>query len=166
MLEEFLNQSIYRISLNYPRIETCIRALNDEDVWSKPNSSSNSIGNLILHLCGNITQYILSGLGGLPDNRNRDSEFDAPGGLDKNELLGKIKTVSAEACELIKTRTGEQLLKNYEVQGHTFSGIAIIIHVTEHYSYHTGQIAFWTKLLKNIDTGFYSGMDLNIKNKI
>ena len=165
MCEEFLAQSIYHISLNYPRIETCLYALSEEDIWKKPNSSSNSIGNLILHLCGNITQYILSSLGGEPDNRNRDSEFEATGGVNKTELLSKIKTVSERACAIIKDLTEEQLIHKYHVQGNTSSGIAIIVHVTEHYSYHTGQITLLTKLMKDIDTGYYKDLDLNKKNR-
>ncbi|MEO8512670.1 MAG: DinB family protein [Ignavibacteria bacterium] len=166
LLQEFAEQSIYHISLNYPRIETCLGELNEEEVWQKPNSSSNSIGNLILHLCGNITQYILSSLGGMADNRNRDSEFEATGGFSKHELLKKIKYVSESACAVIKDLTEEQLINKYEVQGYTSSGIAIIVHVTEHYSYHTGQITLLTKLLKDIDTGYYKGIDLNKKNRI
>ncbi len=164
-LSEFLGQSIYEISLNYPRIETCLNALSEDDVWRRPNSSSNSVGNLILHLCGNITQHILSALGGLPDKRNRDSEFKATCGFSKHELLNKMKDVSEGACAVIKGLNEEQLMKKYKVQGYTSSGIAIIIHVTEHYSYHTGQITLLTKLLKDIDTGYYKGLDLNMKNK-
>ena len=163
-IPEFKAQSVYRIGLNYPRIETCLNLLSEVEVWHKPNSSSNSIGNLILHLSGNITQYILSALGGEEDNRNRDLEFSERGILDKTGLLSKIKSTAEKAESIIKGLTEEQLLKNYEVQGFTLSGIAIIIHVVEHYSYHTGQITLLTKLLKDTDTGFYKNMDLNIKN--
>src|SRR5262245_24013258 len=121
-LKEFTEQSAYYIGLNYPRIEKCLGELTEEEIWKRPNSSSNSTGNLILHLCGNITQYILSALGGMPDNRNRDSEFSATGGVNKAELLNKIKTVSENACGVIKSCSEEQLMKNYEVQGYTLSG--------------------------------------------
>ncbi len=165
LLSDFLEQSIYRLSLNYPRIETCLRELSEDEIWQKSNSLSNSIGNLILHLSGNITQYILSALGGKDDNRNRDSEFETTGGINKDELLDKIRKVSDEAGEIIKGLNEKQLLKNFEVQGYTLTGIAIIVHVVEHYSYHTGQITLLTKLLKDIDTGYYKGMDLNMKNR-
>lgn len=165
LLKEFLEQSVYRLSLNYPRIEKCLNALSDEEIWHKPNNSSNSIGNLVLHLSGNITQYIISALGGKEDNRNRDSEFETKGGSRRIELLDKIKQISMHACDIIKGLEGKQLIKNYEVQGYTLSGIAIIIHVAEHYSYHTGQITLLTKLAKDIDTGYYRGMDLNKKNR-
>ncbi len=66
---------------------------------------------------------------------------------------------------IISSLDEEQLLRSYSVQGYEKSGIAIVVHVTEHFSYHTGQIVFQTKMMKDIDTGFYRGKDLNIKNK-
>jgi uncharacterized damage-inducible protein DinB len=163
---EFLDQSIYRLGLNYPRIEICLNSLTDEEIWNKPNSSSNSIGNLILHLSGNITQYILSALGGKADNRKRDEEFNTKGGRNKTELLMMLKNISDEAGLVIKNMDSDRLVKTYKVQGYSLTGIAIIIHVVEHYSYHTGQITLLTKLLKDIDTGYYKGMDLNSKNEL
>ncbi len=165
LINDFKEQSVYRISLNYPRIEKCLTMLTEEEVWHKPNSSSNSIGNLILHLSGNITQYILSALGGEADNRVRDLEFSSSGVLDKAGLLDRIKDVSEKAMSIISSISEEHLLKNYEVQGYTLTGTAIIIHVTEHYSYHTGQITLLTKLFKDTDTGYYKNMDLNKKNR-
>ena len=165
MYREFLDQSAYRIGLNYPRIMTCIELLDDEEVWQRPNESSNSIGNLVLHLCGNMTQYIISALGKNEDKRDRDSEFSAMEGYSAAELLEKMKTVTDECIKIIKGLSEQQLMARYEVQGYQLSGIAVMIHVTEHYSYHTGQIVFLTKSLKDIDTGFYKGKNLNVKNK-
>lgn len=164
-IQEFKSQSIHRIELNTPRIVKCLAELTEEEVWQRPNDVSNSIGNLILHLCGNIRQYAISSLGGKEDTRERDKEFSATGGYTKAELLNKLETTVAEAIQTIKDSTEENLLLVRSVQGFTYSGIGIIVHVTEHYSYHTGQIVFWTKLLKNKDMGFYAGMNLNIKNK-
>jgi len=162
---ELITSCGHYISLNYPRIEKCFAELTEDEVWQRPNKSSNSIGNLTLHLCGNISQYIISALGGNKDERNRDAEFSAENSCNKTELLQKLKDVSDTAIKIISTLSEEQLTGIYSVQGYEKSGIAILIHVTEHYSYHTGQIVFHTKMLKNIDTGFYKGMDLNKKNK-
>ncbi len=162
--KEFLDQSAYRIGLNFPRIKTCIELLSDEEVWQRANASSNSIGNLVLHLCGNMTQYIISALGRNEDKRERDSEFSAMAGYTAAELLEKMKTVTEECIKIINGLGEKQLLARYEVQGYQLSGIAVLIHVTEHYSYHTGQIVFLTKSLKDIDTGFYKGKNLNVKN--
>ncbi len=165
MTQEFLDQSAYYMELNLPRITACFDRLSEEEIWQRPNPSSNSMGNLVLHLCGNITQYIISGLGGAPDHRHRDAEFSALGGTGKQALLEKLAAVVSEATSIIRNLDSELLHQRKMVQGFDLSGFAIIIHVTEHFSYHTGQIAFWTKLLKDTDLGFYGGRDLNLKNQ-
>lgn len=162
---ELINHAVLRMSENTPRIVRCLDELSEEEVWQRPNASSNSIGNLVLHLCGNITQYIVSSLGGKDDLRVRDEEFAATGGYTKAQLIKKLEGTLSEAIHIIKNVTEEELLRQRHVQAYCFSGIGNIIHVAEHYSYHTGQIAFWTKLLKNKDLGFYAGVDLNKKGK-
>ncbi|MEP1019080.1 DinB family protein, partial [Maribacter dokdonensis] len=86
-------------------------------------------------------------------------------GYTKEELLKKLDDVLDSAKRIIFDASTAQLVQKRSVQGFSFSGIGIILHVVEHYSYHTGQIAFWVKQLKNKDLGFYDGVDLNIKNK-
>lgn len=162
---EFITQSVLYFSANLPRIEKCLDELTDEEIWKRPNNSSNSIGNLVLHLCGNITQWVISGVGNKPDKRNRDSEFQATEGFKKDELKEKISSVINKSITIIKNLDETELTDLKFVQGDNHSVIAIIIHVTEHLSYHTGQITFWTKCLKDKDMGYYAGMDLNKKNK-
>jgi len=157
---EFINQSVHRIELNLPRIEKCLNELNEDEIWQRPNESSNSIGNLILHICGNSTQYIISSLGKKPDNRKRDEEFSARGGLAKKELLEIISSTVKQAVKVIRKTNDEELVRIRKVQNYSISGIACIVHVTEHISYHTGQIVFWTKLMKNKDMSFYAGVKL------
>jgi uncharacterized damage-inducible protein DinB len=161
---EFVDQSLFRINENTPKIKKCLEELNEEQIWQRPNEASNSIGNILLHLCGNITQYIISALGRQPDHRERDKEFAAKSGYSKEELQNKITNVLDEAIKTINSVDETRLMKIYYVQGFHHSGIGIIIHVTEHYSYHTGQVIFWTKLLKGIDLGLYANIDLNKKN--
>lgn len=161
---EFKAQSIAYLEANTPRIEKCLAQLSEAEIWQRSNEASNSVGNLILHLCGNITQYILSSLGGQPDQRRRDAEFAAEGGLNKQALWEKLSATTREAAHVIAQATESELLRVRSVQGFQLSGVGIVVHVVEHYSYHTGQIAFWTKELKNKDLGFYADMDLNAKN--
>jgi len=161
---EFIEQSIHYIELNTPRIEKCLKSLTEEEVWHQPNESTNSIGTLILHLCGNITQYIISSIGGKADNRERDKEFATKGGFTKAELFQKLQDTIDTAVSVIKDCSENELLKVRTVQGFSLSGIGIIVHVTEHYSYHTGQIALITKLITNKDLGFYAGLNLNTLN--
>lgn len=164
--EEFLQQANYYIGLNLPRVVSCIDMLSEEEIWRKPNNNSNSIGNLVLHLCGNMTQYILSGLGGRPDERQREAEFNTSGGWTKEELLSKLTEVVVQVQQVISQTEEPALLKKRVVQGFEMTGVGIIIHVVEHFSYHTGQIAFWTKFLTNRDLGFYRGINLNVRNEI
>ena len=165
-LKEFIQQSVYRITENTNRIIKCLEEIDEIEIWKFPNDNSNSIGNLILHLCGNIRQYAISALGETEDVRVRDKEFSAKEGFNKNELSAKLKNTVDEAINIIENLDESRLIKLYSVQGFNLSGIGIIIHVTEHYSYHTGQIAFWIKQIKNKDLGFYANIDLNVKNKI
>jgi uncharacterized damage-inducible protein DinB len=163
--KEFVEQCIFRLNENPPRIEKCLALLTEDEVWQRPNQSSNSIGNLILHLCGNIRQYAVSSLGNEPDRRHRDFEFETKGGFTKEELWSKFSETIALAIATISETNGNDWLRNRKVQGFEFSGIGILIHVVEHLSYHTGQIAYYTKELKNKQVGFYDGQDLNIKNE-
>lgn len=163
-LTEFTEQIARHMEMNTPRIAKCLAELNEEELWHRPNEASNSAGNLMLHLCGNITQYILSSLAGRPDQRMRDAEFAAEGGYTKAELLQKLQETVNAATQVIRQASREEMLRERTVQGFQMSGIAIAVHVCEHYSYHTGQIAFWVKLLKSKDLGFYAGINLNAKN--
>lgn len=163
--KEFIKQVIYRNEENIKRIINCLQEIGEAEIWQKPNDNSNSIANIILHLCGNITQYIVSSLGNNIDSRERDREFSTHEGYDKSELANKLTSVITKANKIIQNISEDNLEKRYTVQGFDLSGIGIIIHVTEHLSYHTGQIAFWVKQLKNKDLGFYAGIDLNVKNK-
>lgn len=164
--DEFIHEAISRFEENTPKIKKCFDELSEEEIWQRPNPSSNSIGNIVVHLCGNITQYILSSLGNVEDKRERDKEFSIRGGLNKKELYDKLKSTVDEAASVVQNMDRTDLLRKRSVQGYELSAIGIIIHVVEHYSYHTGQIIFWTKLLKDKDMGFYANIDLNKKNII
>lgn len=163
---EFIEQSVYKLEENTGKISKCLHELEEAEIWKRPNEVSNSMGNQILHLCGNIRQYVISALGGKKDVRERDKEFSVDGGYSKTELLGMLTATIEEAKSIIQQLDADKLLEKRPVQGFRYSGIGNIIHVVEHYSYHCGQIAFWTKILKNKDLGFYAGMDLNARNEL
>lgn len=176
VITDFLQQSILRINENTIRVEKCLSVLTEEQVWSLPLSLTylqgenkpvlNSIGNLILHLEGNITQYINSSLGGADDVRFRVAEFAPNQKIGARKLLKRITKCSTKAVDVIASATEIELNKKRLVQGFQLSGTGIIIHVVEHYSYHVGQIALITKLFTNEDLGFYANLDLNITNDI
>ena len=165
-IKEFISQAIHRIDENTPKLIACVQELGEANIWKRPNPHSNSVGNIILHLCGNIRQYAISSLGNRKDVRERDKEFSADRAYSATELLKKLSDTLDEAKNIIQNVSEEELLRKRKVQGYTHSGIGIVIHVTEHYSYHTGQIIFWTKLLKDKDLGFYANVDLNAKNEV
>tara|TARA_R110000744_G_scaffold56155_1_gene118465 strand:- start:42 stop:560 length:519 start_codon:yes stop_codon:yes gene_type:complete len=164
LIEELVKNALYRMDESTRMIKKSLSDISEDEVWQKPNPSLNSIANLMLHLCGNISQYVISSLGETEDKRKRDTEFSVTDGLTKAELLKKLEDIVDTAKRVIFDAKPDQLLKVRSVQGFSFSGIGVIMHAVEHYSYHTGQIAFWVKQLKNNDLGFYDGMDLNKKN--
>jgi len=165
-VSEFLENSIYRLDEGTRMIKISLDSITESDIWKKPNESSNSIGNQLVHICGNMTQYIIASLGEQDDCRNRDKEFSMTHGLTKIQLIQKLEETVKNVKLVLNGCNKKQLIKKREVQGFNLSGIGIVIHAVEHYSYHTGQIAFWTKLLTNKDLGFFDGSDLNIKNKL
>jgi len=142
------------------RIRTCLNKLTDAQIWWRPNESSNSIGNLILHLDGNVRQWILSGLGGQKDARKRQLEFDERDNIPKEQLWQLLNETMEELVPIIDKVKPEILLNKIPVQTFEESGLTILVHVTEHFSYHTGQIAWITKMLTSEDLGFYAGVKL------
>ncbi|MTB53272.1 DinB family protein [Lewinella sp. W8] len=160
MLKELKSSAHYFFDWNLERIERCLEELSEEQVWSRPNANSNSIGNQILHLSGNIRQWIISGLGAAADVRTRDEEFAAAGGMNKQQLLARLSDTIREAKDTLEKQSVEDLLRERPVQAYVHDGVFIIMHVTEHLSYHTGQIIFWTKALRDLDLDFYGGVDL------
>ena len=147
------------------RIEKCVQKLSDDELWRKPNSNSNSMGNLILHLSGNVRQYIISGIGCSKDIRERDQEFDSNSRMAREELMQTLRQTLNEANAVVCQLSQEQLLDEKEAQGMSHTSLSIIVHVIEHFSYHVGQITYYTKFLKDVDMAYYAGMDLNRKSK-
>ena len=144
-----------------PRLEKCLAELEEEEVWARPNEHSNSVGNLILHLQGNVSQWILSGLGGQPDTRKRQAEFDEQGPLPKTVIWKNLETTMDEVARALDEVQPEDLLEYHDVQVYRESGLSILIHVVEHFSYHVGQVSYLVKARKNIDLGYYSDIDLD-----
>ncbi|MGC6486065.1 MAG: DinB family protein [Planctomycetota bacterium] len=138
-----------------PRISRCARLLGDEGVWERPSPNTNAVGNLILHLCGNTTQWILAQFTELPDQRRREQEFAAAGGRSVDELCAQLEAVYRAACEVVDAVTEAQLLSPRTVQGYDETGLSAVLHVLEHTSGHAGQIYSWTKQATGVDLAFY-----------
>nr|WKN39616.1 DinB family protein [Tunicatimonas sp. TK19036] len=144
-----------------PRIKKCLHQLNKEQIWHRPNEQTVSVGNLVVHLCGNVRQWILSGIDGQPDQRQRDQEFAETGPVSTEKLIRDMDSLMAEVDEALSRITPAMLVEKRQVQGFEESVLAILIHVTEHFSYHTGQITYYVKSTHNIDMQYYAGVDLN-----
>jgi uncharacterized damage-inducible protein DinB len=147
-----------------PRIRKCLAHLSAEEIWHRPNAEVVSVGNLILHLCGNVRQNIVSGLGGAPDDRVRDREFSEPGPLPAAELLARLDDLMADVDRALDRLDPARLLELHRVQGFEETAVSILVHVIEHFSYHVGQITYYVKTRKAVDLGYYAGVDLNAKN--
>ena len=138
-----------------PKIERCLEKLTDEQIWWRANEESNSIGNLILHLCGNARQWIICGVGGAPDNRDRDSEFAQRETIRRDELLTLLRTTLSEVHTTLRDLDPSVLLEHRKIQGNDVELLEAIFHVTEHFSMHAGQIIMLTKMLTASDLCFY-----------
>jgi len=150
---EFLRFSCEKLTELYQRIETCASKLTPEQIWTRGAENENAVGNLMLHLAGNVRQWILCGVGGAEDHRDRDSEFDARSG---SEALDRLRVTVAEAVDVLKALPHERLSELRTIQKHwDLTVLEAIYHVVEHFSMHTGQIIFATKLLTGSDLGFY-----------
>ena len=152
----FIDSSRSLLTQDYlPKIERCLELLNDEQIWWRANPQSNSIGNLLLHLSGNVRQWIVSGLGDTTDARDRDSEFAQREVISRDELLARLKQTVREADAVMAKYDTEKLLERRRIQGLEVPALEAILHVVEHFSMHAGQIIYIAKLLSASDLHFY-----------
>jgi uncharacterized damage-inducible protein DinB len=151
----FLKTAVKNLNQFCDRIEACLGNLTDDQIWARGHENENAIGNLLLHLNGNVRQWIISSLGNNADTRDRDSEFDARGGFRAAELSARLRDTVDRAKDIIAALTTEKLIRTYEIQIYKVSGLEAVFHVVEHFAEHTGQIIFATKMLTAIDPGFY-----------
>jgi uncharacterized damage-inducible protein DinB len=158
--EAFISRAANYLESEYlPKIEGCLEQLDDNQIWWRPNPQSNSIGNLVLHLCGNARQWIVAGLGDSEDLRNRDSEFEQTEVIERAKLKDLLRSTVAEVVATLKTLDAQTLLEQRQIQGAQVDVLQAVFHVTEHFSMHTGQIILLTKMLATNDLRFYDFED-------
>ena len=151
----FLEASAKKLEQLVTRICDCAGKLSTDEIWARGHENENAIGNLILHLNGNVRQWIIAGVGGAPDTRTRDAEFAARGGTEKAELIERLETTVREAIAVIGKVTPQRFMQPLTIQNYDVTVMEAIFHVVEHFSQHTGQIVFATKMLTGEDLGFY-----------
>ena len=153
---EFLTFSAEKLNQLMGRIDTCVRKLAPEQIWMRAGANQNAVGNLLLHLNGNVRQWILHGVGGQPDLRDRDAEFAATDGAGAIELLARLRATVEDAAALLRALPAERLMERVGTQGYDCTVLAAIYHVVEHFAGHTFQIIYATKLSTGEDLGFYA----------
>jgi uncharacterized damage-inducible protein DinB len=154
--EHFLSASRRFLTDEYPRkIERAVSGMSDADLWWRPNDVSNSVGNLLLHLAGNVRQWVVHGLGGRRDVRRRADEFERDGGLSVAEVLSVLRSATDDADAVLAGLDPARLEEEMEIQGLAVRGLDALYHVVEHFSMHTGQILYLAKMRSGRDLGFY-----------
>jgi hypothetical protein len=156
---DFLTSAADKLAENLDRIETCLTELPPSFLWARDSENENAVGNLLLHLEGNVRQWILSGIGAGPDGRDRPSEFSARTGANASVLFAKLRGTVGEALVLIRSLPHGRLAEEVSIQGSDTTVLSAIFHVVEHFSGHTYQIILLTKRFTGKDLGFYSYLD-------
>jgi hypothetical protein len=156
LTSKFIEFSRWKLLDEYwPRLRGCVESLNDEQVWWRPNEASNSIGNLVLHLNGNVTQWLLAPFAHREDERDRPAEFSQRQSIPKAQLLDTLAATLQQVAAVLPGISESDLLATYDIQGYTVSGLHAVYQVIEHFGLHYGQITYITKMLRDQDLGFY-----------
>jgi uncharacterized damage-inducible protein DinB len=154
----FLAYSSRRLQQFVSHIENCLIQLTDEQVWARGSENENSAGNMVQHLCGNLRQWIVAGVGQEADTRRRDEEFSERGGLTSRDLTERVVKLVTQATVVIEGVSAQRLSERLVIQGYDVSVLDAIYHGVEHFAMHTGQIIFVTKMLTGKTMGLNHDM--------
>ena len=141
----FLQDSYQHLVHAVEKIEHCLSQLTVEQVWWRPTAEQNSIGNLVLHICGNVGQWVLSGVGGEPDSRDRPLEFSERGPLEVSQLSAKLHDCLRDVEAMLASVDEERLLEPFQVQGFETTGLGAITHSVTHFVGHMQEIISLTR---------------------
>ena len=147
----FLDFSNNKLEQMTTTLNACLNRLSDEQVWQRGGAHENAIGNLVLHLCGNMRQWIMYGVDRQPDVRVRDAEFSADGGMGRAELIALFGSTVAEAREILAKLPAERLTDRTNPQHGEVSVLDAIYQVVGHVQQHVGQIILLTKQMAATD---------------
>ena len=150
----FLNYSVRTLEQMTAAITLCLGKLSDEQIWRRDHANENAIGNLVLHLCGNVQQWIGWSIGGDPDTRDRPAEFSATH-LSRPELEQKLHATVDHALDILRKYPPEQIDKAISTQNGQSTVLEAIYQVVGHFQQHAGQIIFATKQLTGEDLRIY-----------
>ncbi|MFN2566342.1 MAG: DUF1572 family protein [Gemmatimonadaceae bacterium] len=160
LAREFIARSRYYLMEEYrTKLRRAVSAIPAQNVWRRPNEESNSVGNLLLHLAGNVRQWIVSGVGGAPDTRDRPAEFNTRSGASADELLAGLEAVLKDADDVLARLTPLDLMERRAIQGRDVSVMAAVYSAVQHFSTHLGQIIWVAKELSPGSIRFYDDAD-------
>ena len=151
----FITHSTQKLEQMTGHIEDCMDRLTEDQIWRRGSEPENSVGNLVLHLCGNLGQWIGHFVAGRPNTRNRPAEFAADTKSSKAELMATLRRAVDSAKADIAALTGERLLETVTTTDSQTPILTLVYQVVGHFQQHTGQIMFATKLMTQDDLGFY-----------
>ncbi|HZQ52414.1 MAG TPA: DUF1572 family protein [Bryobacteraceae bacterium] len=144
----------------WPRLCSCLDELTEEQIWWRPNEASNSIGNLLLHLNGNVRQWILQSIGSVENVRDRNSEFSQRDVIPSAELRVALDATLRQVDGVLQKLTSQDLLRKHHIQVYEdVAALDAIYHVVEHFAMHYGQILYVAKLIRGKDLGFYAHLN-------
>ncbi|MFK7817799.1 MAG: DUF1572 family protein [Planctomycetaceae bacterium] len=152
--ESIIDEQIHLLQAAMVKLTNCVQQLSDDQIWWRPVNDLNSVGNLILHVCGNLRQWVISGVGGEPDRRQREAEFSATGGQTSEALCQQLTDTLAAVASVLRVTTIEQLLSKRTIQGFEVTGHGAIVHSVSHFVGHTHQIIQLTRLQLGSDYAF------------
>ena len=144
--QAYLAASRHRLAECVKKIKHCLAQLTDEQVWWRPHDSMNSIANIVLHLCGNVRQWIISGVGGEPDIRDRPKEFSERSPIPKAELIRRLDEIAAQTDSVLAGVTDQQLLEHRRIQGFDETALSAIFDSLSHFRGHMQEIVYITRL--------------------
>jgi len=156
----FLEFSRWKLLEQYwPRLRSAVESLTDDQVWWRPNEASNSIGNLLLHLDGNVRQWLVAPFNKMDDTRDRPAEFKQRDGIQASVLIEQLSRTMQQASDVLARLAEPDLLADFDIQGYRVSGLAAVYQVVEHFGMHYGQILYVTKMLRGQDLGYYRELE-------
>ena len=129
------------------RVGHCVGQLSETQLWDRPRPEMNSVGNLMLHLAGNLRQWVVSGVGGAADHRDRQSEFDERGPIPRDELLARLDAAIAGVEATVRGVGAEELLRVRRIQGRDVDGLYAVWHAICHFRGHTQEIIHQTRAI-------------------
>lgn len=152
---EFLRVARRGLEQHFAKIQKAVAKLDESQLWGRAHENENAVGNLLMHLAGNVRQWIICGLGGEEDRRDRDGEFAQREALPAKELLAKLRRTVEDADRVIAALTPEQLMERHNIQGYQVTGLYAVFHVVDHFGEHTGQIIWIAKNRSGDGLGFF-----------